>query len=108
MKYECARRDFGASQWIASFLRKKNKQQFVDARTCRRTSALASQRKDNQILRTEILAGGETGGECMTGAGSDEPESKIIPTVGSDGRPCQTTSVRCFESMSDELLIADK
>ena len=70
--------------------------------------ALAAQGKEAQILRTEILAGGETGGECMSGAESGEAESEIAAMFGSDLSPCKTTGARCFKPLSDEPLMADR
>ena len=55
-----------------------------------------------------MLAGGETGGEWMSGAASDKPESGTTATAGIEGSPCSTTGARCFEPMSDELLRADR
>ena len=71
-------------------------------------SALAAERKDDQILRTEIVTGGETGGEWMSSTWRDEPDSGIIATVGIGGSACTRTSARCLELTSDELLIAGR
>ena len=76
--------------------------------SCRRTSALAAEGKDDQILRTEIVTGGETGGEWMSAAQGDEPDCGIVANVGIGGSACTKTSARCLELTSDELLIAGR
>ena len=55
-----------------------------------------------------MLAGGETGGEWMSGAESGKPEARTAATAGIVGSPSRTTGARCFEPMSDELLIAER
>ena len=85
-----------------------HKHEFVSARTCRRTSALAAERKDDQILRMEIVAGGETGGEWMSVAQGHEPDFGIVATVGIGGSASTKTSARCVELSTDELLIAGR
>ena len=40
------------------------------------------ERRDDQILRTEIATGGETGGEWMSTAQVDEPDSDTVAIVG--------------------------
>ncbi len=86
-----------------------HKHKFANAQTWRRTSALTAERKDDQILRTEIVTGGETGGEWMSVAqGDEEPDSGIVVTVGIGGSACTRTSARCLELTSEELLIAGR
>ena len=67
---------------------------------------LIAERKDDQILRTEIVTGGETGGEWMSVAQGDEPDSGIVAAVGIGGSASTRTIARGFEATSDELLIA--
>src|SRR5580692_232347 len=86
----------------------RHRHQFADARTCRRTSALIRERKEDQILRTEIPAGGNTGGEWMSAAQGDEPDSGVVAIAGSGGSACTRTSVRCCEASAAALLIADR
>src|SRR5437867_307466 len=71
-----------------------HKHEFVNAQTRRRTSALAAERKDDQILRMETATGGETGGEWMSTTWKDEPDSGIVATVGIGGSACIRTSAR--------------
>ena len=82
------------------------KHEFVSAQACRHTSASAAESKDDQILRTEIVAGGDMGGEWMSTAQGDTPSSRIIATIGIGKSACARTSARCIELASDELLIA--
>jgi hypothetical protein len=82
--------------------------EFVSARTCRCTGALGVERKDDQILRIEMLAGGETGGEWMSASLTDTPNSVIAMGVEFGRIEWTSTSASDLESMSDELLIAGK
>ena len=84
------------------------KHALVNARTCKVTSALAAEKKDDQILRMEIVAGGETGGEWMSVAQGHEPDFGIVATIGLGGSVCTKTSARSVELPSDELLIAGR
>ena len=85
-----------------------HKHEFVNARTCGRTSALAAERKDDQILRTEIATCGEIGGEWMSAAQGDEPNSGVvaIPSIG--GSAYAKTNPKCVELLSNELLIVPR
>jgi hypothetical protein len=85
-----------------------HKHEFVNARTCRGTGALAAEKKEDQILRMEIVAAGETGGEWISVAQGHEPDFGIIATIGLGGSACTKTSARCAELASDELLIAGR
>ncbi len=69
---------------------------------------LFAERKDDQILRMEIVAGGETGGEWMSAAHGDEPNPAIIATVGLGGSAYSRTSAGCSKLTSGEILIAGR
>jgi hypothetical protein len=56
----------------------------------------------------EIVTGGETGGEWISVAQGDEPNSGIVVTVGSGASACTRTSERWIEVTSEELLIAGR
>jgi hypothetical protein len=85
-----------------------HKHEFVNARTCRCTGALAAEKKDDQILRMEIVAGGGTGGEWMSAAQGDEADFCIVAAIGLGGSACTKTSARSVELPTDELLIAGR
>src|SRR5260370_27289806 len=51
-----------SGQMSGLHLSSANKHRFVGAPTCRRTSALAAQRKDDQILRTVVVRDSSPGG----------------------------------------------
>jgi hypothetical protein len=55
-----------------------------------------------------MLAGGETGGECMSASLTEKPDSVIIMSVGLGNTACTSDNARCLEPSSDELLIAFK
>src|SRR4030081_3409769 len=80
--------------------------EFVSARTCGRTSALASERKEDQILRTETVRGAETGGEWMAVAHRGEPDSGMVATASIGARACTKIIAGRFASTSAELLMA--
>ena len=69
---------------------------------------LIAERKDDQILRTEIVTGGETGGEWMSVTQGDEPDFGLVATVGIGGSAFTKASALCVELTSDELLIAGR
>jgi hypothetical protein len=71
---------FGRNLDNASFLLITNAS-FVNAHTCRHTRALL-QRGEDQILRMEMAAGGETGGEWISAAKPDGSGSDTVETVG--------------------------
>jgi hypothetical protein len=64
--------------------------------------------KNDQILRIEMLVGGETGGEWMSASLTDRPHSVIAVVVELGSTACRRTSAQCLEPSSDELLIAGK
>ena len=64
-----------------------------------------AERKEDQILRTEIATGGEIGGEWMSAAQGDEPNSGIIAILSIGGSAWAKTNPKCVELPSKELLI---
>ena len=52
-----------------------------------------ARRKENQILRMEIDAGGDIGGECMSAAQGAEPDSCSIDVVNVSCSAYVTASV---------------
>lgn len=85
-----------------------HKHEFVNARTCGRTSAPSNERKDDQILRMETVTGGETGGECISIVSADGLNSAIVATLGIGGSACAKTNTGCLDSTSDEVLMAGR
>jgi hypothetical protein len=62
--------------------------------------------KEDQILRTEKVIGGETGGEWLSGTQSVEATFAIPATVDIEDRPGTATAKRCVVLLLDELLMA--
>src|SRR6266446_9917546 len=58
-----------------------HKHKFVNARTCRRTSALEAQRKKDQILRTVVVRDSSPGGLCAHETRDDHCASEKYASV---------------------------
>src|SRR3989442_3396494 len=81
-------------KWVDSIFPPHHKHKFVNAQTCRRTSALAAERKDDQILRTVVVRDSSPGGLCAHETRDDHCASEKYTSVWAvRGSACNRTGL---------------